>query len=55
MDWLADMIAFRLVKNIFNFSAIGDANMTTVLNYVIDAVPTFEGHETFDKIFLFYD
>jgi hypothetical protein len=55
LEWFADVIAFRLVKNIFNFSAIGDANMTTVLNYVTDVVPTFEGHESFDKNFLCYD
>jgi hypothetical protein len=55
LKWLADMIAFKLVKNIINFPAFGDANMTTVMNYVTDAVPTVEGNETFDKIFLFYD
>ena len=39
----------------YNFSALGDAKMTTVLSYVTDGVPTFEGHETFDKIILCYD
>lgn len=55
MESLAQMIAFRFVKNVFKFYAIGDVYMTTVLNYVTDAVPTFEGHETFDKIFHCYD
>ena len=55
MEWLTGKIAFRLVRNIFNFCAISDANITTVVNYATEAVPTCEGYETFDKIFLCYN
>jgi hypothetical protein len=55
LEWRADMVAFTLVQNVFNFSAIGDTNMMTMVNYVTEVVPTFEGYGTFDKVFLCYD